>query len=130
MADLDRNTNWNANITQDAKIKTYTFSTKDKYVDKDIALKIDVQQTVYEKSGDVQIENGTVDNDNTSGVKITGIGIINHTQAGWMGKTMTSGSATKYLKSVTMTNGKSLEINDGIYNWTLSVDANGNVSLT
>lgn len=42
MANLAHNTNWDGSVSQTTISKTYTFGTKEKYVDKDIAFTINI----------------------------------------------------------------------------------------
>lgn len=92
--------------------------------------------------GSVSGSNCTLSTTNLSGVSVTGKGAVSATAkidtAGYTptntsfatGASTNSKSATKYINGVTIGSGKTFTVNDGIYTWTWSIDASGNVSIT
>lgn len=124
---------WSGSNTQTDKSKKYTFTTGGKFVDKNIEFTVTAQDgTLASTSGSVTGSNATLSDSNTSGVSVTGSGKGTVTKSGWIASGTTASSAssqTKYITKVTIGASKSFTINDGINDWTWTVDANGNVSV-
>lgn len=134
MGTMTHGTAWSGSNTQTTQEKTYTFSTAETYVDKNISFKVTAQSGTLGSTGGAVSGNSniTLSTTNTSGISVTGSGKGNVTSAGWIGTgaATTASSQTKYVTGVTVGAGKSFQINDGIYTWTYSVDASGNVTIT
>lgn len=129
---LDRNTTgWSSEITQDKQTKTYTLSTNGTYVDKNIALKITaVTATTSEGACFLSGSNCTLSSDNTSGIGIEATGTVNISTSGWAeAGSLDSQTERQYISKVTLPNSKTFKIDDGIYEWTISKDADGNVTV-
>ena len=124
--------NWVGNVTQSTKSKSYTFNTDEKYIDKNIVFTVGVKDS---ELGDLELtlnsEQATLSSTNLSGIKIVGTGKNNIISSGWIDTEDPQDISTneKYLNEVQLQNNKSFKINDGIYNWTWNIDANGNVSI-
>lgn len=124
--------NWIGNVTQSVKSKSYTFNTDEKYIDKNIVFTVGVKDS---ELGDLELtlnsEQATLSSTNLSGIKIIGTGKNNIISSGWIDTEDQQDISTneKYLNEVQLQNNKSFKINDGIYNWTWNIDANGNVSI-
>ena len=124
--------NWIGNVTQSVKSKSYTFNTDEKYIDKNIVFTVGVKDS---ELGDLELtlnsEQATLSSTNLSGIKIVGTGKNNIISSGWIDTEDPQDISTneKYLNEVQLQNNKSFKINDGIYNWTWNIDANGNVSI-
>lgn len=126
---------------------TDVLETQGKFVDRNITVvtpKAIGKITMKAGSGSVSAgSNCTLSTNNTSGIAVTGSGSVTVetavTTPGFL-DSMTpfiqnedsienSSNSTKYITSITMSNGKKITINDGIYSWTLQKDSNGNVSI-
>lgn len=92
---------WDIDISPGSNILVHTGQ---KYVDRDI--KITTPATSLSGS------NCSLEDTNISGVSVTA-----------------DGNLTKYISKVTLTNGKKIQIDDGIYVWTFEKDASGNVMV-
>lgn len=119
-----------------------TLGTKGKYLDKDIQIPIATGSVTMTKgNGALSGTNITLSDTNSSGVSITGSGSVSataKTTAGYTpannsyatGSSTASNGKTQYVTKVTLGNSKSFQIQDPIYTWTWTVDANGNVTIT
>lgn len=92
---------WDIAVSPGSNVVVHTGK---KYVDRDI--KITTPATSL--SGN----NCTLGDTNVSGVSVTA-----------------DGNLTKYISKVILTNGKKIQIDDGIYVWTFEKDASGNVMV-
>lgn len=123
MATMTHGSNWTGSNTQNTKSKDYTFSTGSKYIDKNIVFTVTAKDG--SRSGGVSGSNITLSDTNSSGISVTGTGT---TGEGWV--SAGSSTATKYATGVTIPASKSFTVNDGIYTWTWTVDASGNVTIS
>lgn len=131
MSSMDKGTTWNTSVTQDSKSKKYTISTKDVYIDRNLELTVNVQNSnfdlvAYPSAGG----NITLSDDNTSGIFVMANGTIDATTAGWLdsGKTSFNGNG-KCVTGVTLPASKQFTINDGLNTWTWTKDSSGNVTI-
>jgi len=123
---------------------TMTIGVGGKYVDKDIEISIPSASgsvDVDSGNGNVSGLNCTLSETDTSGISVSGKGAVSATAkvttAGYtpindsfaIGSSIEFNTQTKYITGVTLENGKSFSIDDGIATWTISKDANGNVSI-
>ena len=131
MAKLTNGSSWNNTHTQTAATQTYTFATAKKYVDKDISLTVAPQQGTLNSKSSVQGTNVTLSDSDTSGIKVTGVGTGTVTKAGWIpvGDASATAQTQKYISKITLPKSKTVQLDDGIYTWTWTTDANGNVTI-
>lgn len=133
MGQLTDDTNaWSGSVNQNADSKTYTFLTDSTYVDKDIVFTVEVKHGEIADGGSritgTNLDLSSVD---TSGIAVEGQGSYAVVVPGWV-DTNTAGITqpeTKYVTGVKVTEGKQFKIDDGINNWTWTVDNDGNVTI-
>lgn len=126
---------------------TDVLETEGKFVDRNITIVTPAavgKITLKAGSGSVSAgSNCTLSTNDTSGIAVIGSGsatidtavitpgfLDNMTEFIQNEDSVTNSSnSIKYITAITMSNGKQITINDGIYSWTLQKDSDGNVSI-